>query len=143
MGSDLMCKVEVTMRTLHMNLMDNWVNESELIEDVEWSVRNTLRLHVELKTKVKEVEAEECTHASDTENDDKDEGGREEGSGTEKDDESEKGNYFELDTEEEDKIRELKVKNNDGKMRALKEWMSDTKEFMKDHTGTEVNKPVR
>ena len=46
MGSDLMYKVEVTVRTLHMNLMDNWVKESVLIEDAEWSVRNTLRLHV-------------------------------------------------------------------------------------------------
>ena len=38
MGSELMHKMEVTMRTLHMNIVDNWESESELIEDVEWLV---------------------------------------------------------------------------------------------------------
>ena len=67
------------MRTPHMNLMDVCVDESELIEDVEWLVRNMLRPHEEPKKKTEEVEAEECTCENDDDEDDNDKGKDEDG----------------------------------------------------------------
>ena len=85
------------------------------------------------------MKAEEHTHESDAEDDDEDKGKRGEGSGSEKCNENEKESDFKLDTEEEDMMGELKVNDNEGKMRTLKEWTGDTKEFMKDHVWIKVN----
>ena len=58
MGSELSHKTEATIKMWCVNVLDDWDKEREMMEDVEWTSGDVMRMHKEFKRKFKVVEGE-------------------------------------------------------------------------------------
>ena len=115
MGSELSHKAKVTMRTLHVNLVDNCNEENKMTEDAEQTIQNVMKMCEELKTKAIVGEREKNAHQDDN----MDDNNEEKGDGEENEEETRRRD-FNLDVEEQDTVGDLKDKDMEGKVNLSK-----------------------